>query len=270
MTVEKSFLKKLGRWTQVVAGVLLCCLYAHKLRILPLTAQSSEPLPSPPAPICEAMGHHESISLPDGSSQLELNSGACITMEFHGTTRIVRLLSGEAIFQVIPDPRRPFRVETGPISIVDIGTKFDVYRTELSTRVSVSEGAVQIPSGDANVQPLRALQQVDIPDDTVQHRVRRPITLGDFDRMTAWVHGDIELEQQTLREAMTEFARYQPIHFDFADPAIAEVKVSGVFPVTGVESFLRTLKPTCIHGDYDKVTQQIKFTSTAGKQIICQ
>jgi transmembrane sensor len=163
-------------------------------------------------------------------------------------------------------------VQTGPISILDIGTEFDVFRTELSTRVTVIEGAVQIPSSGMNPLPLTALQQMDIPDDTAQARVRRLITQSDFDRITAWIHGNIELENQPLKQAMDEFARYQHIQSVFADPRVAEVRVGGTYHVTDVESFLGLLKFKCIRSHYDKASKRITFNSEAGKRPgdVCQ
>lgn len=226
---------------------------------------------NPGTRFCAALGEREPISLPDGT-RLELNSGTCIFAETTANRRAVRLESGEALFQVARDPRRPFVVETGPISIEDVGTEFDVYRREFSTRVAVVEGAVQIPSRGTNPRLLTALQQMDVPDDTEQAGVRRTITRGDFDRMTAWVHGDVVLDHQTLKEAIDEFARYQCFQTEFADPRIAEMRISGVFHVTDVESFLDLLKLKCIHSQYDKVTQRITFTREAGKRPrdVCQ
>jgi transmembrane sensor len=214
---------------------------------------------------CAALGDRKPVPLTDGT-RIELNSGACISTEIEAKSRIVRLESGEAIFRVARDPSRPFVVETGPISIEDVGTEFDVYRRESSTRVVVIEGAVQIASRGTNPQPLTALQQINVPDDTAQARVRRTIARDDFDRMTAWVHGDVEIENWTLKETMDEFARYQHFQTEFADPRIAEVRIGGRFHVTDLEGLLDLLKHGCIHSQYDKVAQRITFTTEAGKR----
>ena len=51
-------------------------------------------------------------------------------------------LEGEAEFDVVHDPMRPFRVQAGRALVVDIGTRFDVrlYATDRSARVAVAEG----------------------------------------------------------------------------------------------------------------------------------
>ena len=248
----------------MVAGPFL-----HEHVILPLLAEFRSPVGETPANICAAFRDRKLISLPDGS-RLELDSGACVSIEITAEKRTVKLVSGEVIFQVAHDPRRPFVVETGPISIEDVGTEFDVFRRAFSTRVAVMEGAVQIPSGGTNPLPLTALQQVDVPDDTRQARVRKPITRGEFDRMTAWVHGDIVFENLPLKEVMEEFSRYQRIQFEFADPRIAEVRISGEFHVNDLESFLGLLKIKCIHSRYDEVAERVMLTSEAGKRGVCQ
>ncbi len=166
----------------------------------------------------------------------------------------MKLETGEVIFQVAHDPRRPFVVETGPISIEDLGTKFDVSRTEFSTRVAVIEGAVQIPVRGTNSPPLTALQQMNVPDDPGEARVRKHITRRDVERMTAWVHGDIVVDNLPLKEVVNEFARYQRIQFEFADARIAEKRISGEFNGTDVGSFLSLLKLRCVHSQYDAYT----------------
>lgn len=213
---------------------------------------------------CAALGDRQPVALTDGT-RVELDSGACISVEFAAKQRTVRLESGEALFQVARDPRRPFVVETGPISIQDVGTEFDVFRRKFDTRVAVIEGAVQIPSWGTNPQPLTALQQIDVPDDAAQARVRKSITRSDFDRMTAWVHGDIVLEKQTLQEAIDEFARYQPIQAEFRDPRIAEQRYTGTFHTTNVNAFLAYLKGKCIYSDHKNATQ-ITFTRETDKR----
>lgn len=253
----------------ILAGAgMLSGPFLHKHVVLPLLAVSrGAPVRQTPATWCAGFSDHKSVSLTDGS-QLELKLGACLSAEITAERRTVKLKSGEVIFQVAHDPRHPFVVETGPISIEDIGTTFDVSRTELSTRVAVIEGAVQIPLRGTNPPPLTALQQMDVPDDPGRARVRKPITRSELDRMTAWVHGDIVFDNQPLKEVVDELARQQHIQFEFADPRIAEMRISGAFHVTDVESFLSLLKLKCIHSRYDKAAQRVTFTSGGGKRCL--
>jgi ferric-dicitrate binding protein FerR (iron transport regulator) len=102
------------------------------------------------------------------------------------------------------------------------------------------------------------LQQIDVPDDIAQPMVRRHITTGDFERITAWVHGKIEFENQPLKEVLAEFARYQHLQFDVVDSEILDERVSGVFHTADVDSLLRLLQTLCIRSEIDESTLRMK------------
>ena len=218
---------------------------------------------------CAPFGGHKSVQLGDAST-VELNSGTCITADISSKARAIGLDAGEAIFQVAHDPARPFVVKSGPISIEALGTQFDVYRRDASTRVAVVEGVVQVGSLDATSRssgkPLAELQQIEVPDNPALARVRKNITPREFDQMTAWIHGAIVLKQQSLKGAFSEFARYQHIQVEYKDPHIAEVPFDGNFRTTDLDSFLKLLNHRCIHSEYDKVSQRITLTTVAGKR----
>lgn len=215
----------------------------------------------------------QSIQLADRST-VTLNADACITTQISRQSRVVRLESGEALFQVARDPSRPFVVVTGPLSVEALATQFDVYRKAVSTRVTVIEGAVQVTAHDAtsrsrpNLKPLTPLQQLDIPDDTAQPIVRKPLmTPSDVVRITAWVNGKIILDNTTLKEALDEFARYEHFEVDYQDyPYIAGIRFDGTFDTNAVDRFLDLVEIKCIQHKYDKVKQQIRLAPAAGKR----
>jgi transmembrane sensor len=277
------FIRRLLRWrarwpptgrawvlSAVLCGLIifaLVMLWASRVPPVPthLRAPSSAQTPQS---ICVPVGDHKLIELED-SSRIDLNSGACLVTEFSAQKRLITLVSGEAIFQVAHDPSRPFVVATGPIQITALGTRFDAFRKGLSTRVAVIEGAVRISSRDTawrgSAKPLTVLQEIDVPDDIAQPAVRKQITSRDFERITAWTRGNIELDHQTLREALDEFSRYRYFQFEIRDPNIGELRFSGVFHTTNVGSFLKTL-PKCIHIESDKDRQQLTLSSETGKR----
>lgn len=59
----------------------------------------------------------------------------------------VRLESGRARFQVAPRPEREFQVDVGRLSVVALGTVFDVWREPTRCRVAVARGAVRVSWG---------------------------------------------------------------------------------------------------------------------------
>jgi len=88
-------------------------------------------------------GERGTLQLGDGSV-VRLNAHSSIALKFSATSREVKLLDGEALFEVHHDAHRPFRVSTRDTVIEDIGTRFDVYSRSDGVRVAVIEGSVQV------------------------------------------------------------------------------------------------------------------------------
>jgi transmembrane sensor len=200
---------------------------------------------------------------------VQLNSGTCLSGVFTSKLRLLRLETGEGLFQVAHDPNWPLIVETGRVSIADVGTRFDVYRRDtVGTRVAVLDGAVQIfPRGSIsrrNGTPLMAGQQIDIPNDTSAASLVRHITPHDVEQMTAWLDGYIQFDGQPLGAILAEFARYQRVTFITADPVILSVRMGGTFRTTDVDSFVGALKIQCIRGKYNETHQNVTLTRIAG------
>ncbi|MFD0935887.1 FecR family protein, partial [Methylobacterium trifolii] len=59
-------------------------------------------------------------TLADGS-RIDLNTDTAVALQFTETERGVELLRGEAAFDVVPDPRRPFVVRGGGVSARAVG-----------------------------------------------------------------------------------------------------------------------------------------------------
>src|SRR2546429_8869198 len=74
-----------------------------------------------------ATGEVRHITLPDGSI-VYLNTQTRLRWTGTQHDRRVSLESGEAFFDVVPDPLRPFRIALARSEIRVLGTRFDVYR----------------------------------------------------------------------------------------------------------------------------------------------
>lgn len=92
------------------------------------------------------------VTLEDGST-VRIAPESAISVAYSGNGREVRLLSGEAYFEVTPDRSRPFRVEAKAVKVAVLGTKFDVRLGEGGADVSVREGRVQVAGGAGDPAP---------------------------------------------------------------------------------------------------------------------
>lgn len=98
-------------------------------------------LPTESGRYSSIVGASQSITLDDGSI-VQLNSNTELQVRCSRRNRIVRLIRGEAFFQVAKDPGRPFIVETKGRQVEAVGTQFSVRDDEADglTKVAVQEG----------------------------------------------------------------------------------------------------------------------------------
>ncbi|MBL8265263.1 FecR family protein, partial [Steroidobacter sp.] len=98
------------------------------------------------------IGEQLTINLEDGS-RLSLNSGSRVEVDFARHTRTVRLLRGEAFFEVAHDKSRPFTVIAGERAITAVGTAFVVRHDEDEVSVTLVEGRVVVTPREGAAVP---------------------------------------------------------------------------------------------------------------------
>jgi transmembrane sensor len=193
--------------------------------------------------------------LPDGSAA-ELNAGAEIAVQFTPEKRTVRLVRGEALFDVVEDADRPFVVAAGQIEIRAVGTAFAVRNAEDEIAVLVTKGQVAVQRADAGprgspaapatvVQPiyLAAGRKMTIPlASTVAVPKATYVSPEELMEALAWRTRRVEFTSTPLREAVALFNRQQPgKRLVVGDDATASLKITGVFWTDDPEGFSRLL-----------------------------
>jgi len=194
------------------------------------------------------IGDNRKAMLPDRSSVL-LNTDSRLRVRLASARRDSELLRGEALFTVAQDKLRPFYVKAAGTLVCAVGTSFTVrIRDDSSVEVLVTEGRVAIGAADRSVhnQVLGSSAPYGGAGDhmlfdqgswTIKHQTSDYVA-----RKLAWTSGHISFEGETLSEAVHEFNRYNRRHFAIADPAIARIRVGGLFDATDPESFAATLE----------------------------
>ena len=71
------------------------------------------------------VGEQQQVMLSDGT-RLSLNTSTQLRVEMDGDSRSVHVESGEALFEVAKDPRRPFVVHVAGSEVLAVGTVFSV------------------------------------------------------------------------------------------------------------------------------------------------
>ena len=101
-------------------------------------------------------GQKANITLPDGSKGwINSDSKLSYGSRFNADERVLNL-EGEAYFEVKPDAKRPFIVQSGKVSVKALGTSFNVknYNTEEHISVVLMTGKVEVTANDNHVDLL--------------------------------------------------------------------------------------------------------------------
>ncbi len=190
------------------------------------------------------IGQRSSLTLADGT-RIDLNTDSAIDVRYDDVQRRVVLLSGEMLVTTAHDPAlgdrpaRPFLVETEQGRIHALGTRFSTRLWPVDSQVEVFDGAVDIRVADAP-------EQVHIVHAGEQMRFSRTqiTSLGVADAaQIAWAVGMLVVNDMRLADFLVELNRYR--HGRLAcDPAIADLKVSGTYPLDDIDRILRVLRAT--------------------------
>ena len=199
-------------------------------------------LSSRPLELQTRLGELRSIQLEDGS-HVTLNSATKIQIQLRKDRRFVRLIRGEALFEVTHDASRPFEVETDRATLEDVGTQFDVDRRADRTTITVIDGRVAVLSA---VSPRRAAFALPVLS-TAERLTIGPAGPGTVEHevnvaaATAWTQHRLMFERSPLREVADEFNRYNPDKIEIESAALANRTITGVFETNGSRSFVSFL-----------------------------
>ena len=181
-----------------------------------------------------AIGVRRSVALADGS-RIDMNTDSLIAVAFEAHRRVVRLLQGEAMFDVAHDAERPFYVQVGSSLLRVLGTAFNVrIRAEL-VELTVSRGAVGVSDGGRMLRTVAAGYGA-----AIRGGVAETNHLGEaiVRQRTAWQDGVIELDGDTLDQAIAEFNRYRRAPIVLGDNRLAALRVGGRFGTSDSQQFI--------------------------------
>lgn len=178
-------------------------------------------------------------TLEDGS-MVQLNASAAIAIDFTGDRRVIRLLRGQAFFQVAHAPERPFVVLAGQTKVTALGTAFDVRYGHEDTEVTVTENAVRVEHDDEDIPPLR----VNEGEQATYDDTRKTTTVAPVDGLVAlaWRRGQIAVDNTPLSNVVEEMNRHFRGRIVIAGSALADRRVSGTIKVADTKDALNFIK----------------------------
>lgn len=170
-----------------------------------------------------ATGERERVVLADGSVMV-LNTGSAVALDFAPDRRRIRLLAGEAYFEVVTDPARPFEVASDGATVRVVGTAFAVRTAGPEVRVTVRRGQVAV-TGTA--EPARAVRLGRGEQVAVSEGRPGPKTRVDSEAVLAWLEGRLVIHRRPLGAVVDELRRHHPGWIVVADGRLGGVEVSG-------------------------------------------
>lgn len=202
---------------------------------------------SPAPDVPQVVRHSEMRVLADGS-QVELNHGAEIAVEFTANERRVRLLRGEAHFTV-QKARAPFVVMAGEVRVRAVGTVFNVRLADDAVDVLVTEGKVRIdpPRFDdpsltlaLNSVMLEARERarVDLVTRTPAPPQVESASPAEIEQVLAWQGLRIRFNATPLAEAIEQFNRHNTTPIVLGDRRLGSLRIDGNFRADNVEAFV--------------------------------
>lgn len=151
-----------------------------------------------PYTIATRAGVSQTIDLEPGT-QIVLNGDSRVTLD-RERPRYASLDRGEALFVVRHDDTRPFTVDVGAAKLVDLGTVFNVARTDQATRVAVSEGIVMY-NPDSDAVRLDAGKSLEIAGG------RLTVRSVSLDAVGSWRNGTLFYDNAPLPQVVGDLSR---------------------------------------------------------------
>ena len=186
------------------------------------------------------VGEKLRITLPDETAVI-LNSLSelSFTADFGKRDRKVTL-TGEAYFEIMPDPTRPFQVETERVITKALGTAFNVLSRNENTEIALIEGKVSVKkaSGDPSDELLLSPGEM-----AFVYNDRENIAVKKFDPQSviAWKEGKIRFKSKPIQTILDDLQTWYAVSVEYRGNVNMNRNVTGVFDNESLKNILEGL-----------------------------
>jgi len=159
----------------------------------------------------------------DDGSRVTLDAASAIAVDFSTARRSIKLLSGQAFFEVVPMPDHPFVVTASDVNVTVTGTSFSVGTSDMGVGVTVETGKVRVSRDGKELAGLVAGERLRVDPDGAA--AQESVDSGDA---AAWRGQRLIVHEATVREVVEQIGRYVPGAIIFRDRQVADRRVTGV------------------------------------------
>lgn len=182
------------------------------------------------------IGEQRSVELAD-HTRVQLNTDSAFNVVFERESRRIKLLRGEMLVSRndLVDGRQ-LSVVTAEGRLEAAQARFSIRQRAGFTQVSVYQGTLALITS-AEPVALKAGEHVSFNDQGVLARKAIPLT------PPAWTQGMLVAQGQRLADFLEDLSRYRRGHLA-CDPSLADVRVSGTFPLANTERIIFAVADT--------------------------
>lgn len=223
-----------------------------------------------------AIGELQVHTLADGSV-IQINTDSQLQVSYSDSLRKIRLIRGEAHFNVIRDLDRPFEVYAGEGVVTAVGTGFSIRLEEDTLKVTVSDGrvdlalAVEYPEGThatdshgregagvyksvhKKIGSLSKGQSAIFNNQAIHSEDRNSddgssipkintLAEQELTRLLSWREGYLVFAGDPLSYVVDEVNRYMPVTIEIADPTLSQLRIGGRFKVGELDAMFEVLE----------------------------
>ncbi|KDE38786.1 Iron siderophore sensor protein [Nitrincola lacisaponensis] len=178
----------------------------------------------------------------EDNSHIVLNTNTALAKDYNTLERRIRLLKGEAWFEVAANDNRPFIVSTSHGSVKVTGTHFNVRLMNDVAIISLDEGRVELLT--PNMQQDAAV--ILLPGQQAVLSGRHISTPAPFDRtaVTAWLRDQLVFYNTPLGDVVDTLNRHRQGRIVITSNELKNLKISGIFSTNTPDSVLEVITNT--------------------------
>lgn len=164
------------------------------------------------------------INLKDGS-RIIIDRNSALALR-DGDSPEIEMASGSANFDIRHDPDRAMLIKVGVYQVSDIGTRFDIVKTDDHLAVAVAEGQVNVAPKGGQGMVLTGGHRIDVATRTGATTIRSL----DAASVGSWSDGRLVYTNTPLSLVAVDLSRYAGRAVS-VDPEIADMRLSGVLTI---------------------------------------
>lgn len=213
-------------------------------------------------------GSKTNLVLPDGT-KVWLNAGSKMTYDKNYGIGLREVnLTGEAYFDVVKNPAKPFVIHTSSINIKVLGTAFNVrcYPDEKNTETSLVRGSLEVTMKEGNEKIILKPNEKLIVSNSEAKPEKENIAIAktgtpvsknvvELSHLsilpqdnsiveTSWVNNKLVFRSETFEEVAHKMERWYAVDIGFTDEKLKAKKLTGIFENETVDQALEAIQLT--------------------------